>query len=665
MPKEKIPSLQMRAQFIPGTYNSEARTIDICWTTGYKGLRWGWDGNYYEELEVSDKAVRLDRLNNGAPFLLVHNSYDARAVIGVVDRAWIENGKGYATIRFTERAEVQDIIKDITDGILRNISVGYQVYTYERIESADDKVPTYRGIDWEPYELSSVPVGFDPGAQTRSKDNPDLFEVEIITRSAPPAVPGGQQQKEEFMPDPITQRNGVPETVPPVTAVRTEQTPTNAPPTTDQIRAEAAGAERKRCTQIRNQVRIAQLADSMADDLIARGVSFEDACEEITRAWTEKGSKAPTTSGVSVTRDENETTRRGMESAILLRVAPSAKLKPEEVEMARNYRGLSLREMARESLEAAGINTRSMSALELAGAALSQRMHTTSDFPLILANVANRRLRSAYEDAPATYQVWARRAPNAPDFKAMTILQLGAGPNLEQIPEGAEYTLGTMAEGKETYSMVTYGKMIAFSRQMLINDDLRAFDRATSAFAAAARRLENQLVYAQITGNPKMSDGTDLFHADHGNLVAKAAISVNSLGAARSAMRIQKGIGGELLNIVPRFLIVPAAMEQLAYQYTSSQFVPSQASNINEFRAGGRTALETVVDPLLDATSTEQWYAAADSNQIDTVEYCYLDGAEGVYLESELGFDVDGLKLKARLDFASKAIDHRGMYRNG
>jgi hypothetical protein len=48
---------------------------------------------------------------------------------------------------------------------------------------------------------------------------------------------------------------------------------------------------------------------------------------------------------------------------------------------------------------------------------------------------------------------------------------------------------------------------------------------------------------------------------------------------------------------------------------------------------------------------------------VDTVEYCYLDGAEGPQIESKVGWGVDGVEYKCRLDFAAKAIDHRGLYR--
>jgi hypothetical protein len=128
-------------------------------------------------------------------------------------------------------------------------------------------------------------------------------------------------------------------------------------------------------------------------------------------------------------------------------------------------------------------------------------------------------------------------------------------------------------------------------------------------------------------------------------------------------MRLMKGLNSEELNLQPAHLIVPAALEQTAYQLTSANFVPAQTSSINEFRAGGRTAVEPIVEPLLDAASATQWYLAASNSLIDTVEYCYLDGAEGPVIESEMGFDVDGISYKCRLDFGAKALDHRGLQR--
>ena len=85
------PMLSLRAAVRPETVDEENRTVELTWTTGSKGRRYSWDvGSYMEELDVSPEAVRLDRLNNGAPFLGVHNQWELRAVLGVVEKAWVD-----------------------------------------------------------------------------------------------------------------------------------------------------------------------------------------------------------------------------------------------------------------------------------------------------------------------------------------------------------------------------------------------------------------------------------------------------------------------------------------------------------------------------------------------------------------------------------------------
>lgn len=427
---------------------------------------------------------------------------------------------------------------------------------------------------------------------------------------------------------------------------------------------QAREAEVTRQREIREAVRMGGLDDAFAENLIRNlDTSVADAGLAVLREQAKRAAENPTrNTHVEGGRDAGETRRNAIVSALVLRINPQAKLSAEERETAREFRHMSLLRLAEFTIVAGGGNVRGLSGMEIAARA----MNSTSDFPALLANVMGKRLRQGYDESMKTYKIWARQAPNAPDFKQMQVTQLGAAPDLVPLGEGSEFKFGTMSDGKETYSVATYGRIIALTRQAIVNDDLRGFDRIVTAFGGSAARLENRIVYGRITGNAAMvNDGVALFHATHGNLAGSgAAISVTSLGAGRSAMRSQKGLQKEELNIVPAYLIVPTAQEQLAYQYTSSQYVPTKPADTNEFRQGGRTALTPVVEPVLDANSTTAWYLACDANQCDTVEYCYLDGSEGAYLESEIGFDVDGMKVKARLDFAAKDIDFRGLYKN-
>jgi hypothetical protein len=195
-----------------------------------------------------------------------------------------------------------------------------------------------------------------------------------------------------------------------------------------------------------------------------------------------------------------------------------------------------------------------------------------------------------------------------------------------------------------------------------VNDDTDAFSRVPMLFGRAARDLESNLVWTQITSNPTMGDGVALFHATHGNLdTVSAVISVASISKGRAGMRNQKGVDGvQFLNITPRYIVTPAAIETVADQFVSQNLLANQASSVNPF--AGR--LQELAEPRLDANSLTAWYLAASVDQIDIVEYGFLAGEAGPTVETRVGFDVDGLEIKARHDFAAKVIDWRGLWKN-
>jgi len=84
-------------------------------------------------------------------------------------------------------------------------------------------------------------------------------------------------------------------------------------------------------------------------------------------------------------------------------------------------------------------------------------------------------------------------------------------------------------------------------------------------------------------------------------------------------------------------------------------------ADVNTF--AGR--LQVIGEPrLIPASGNDPWFLAADPARVDTIEYAYLDGQEGVYTETRTGFEVDGIEIKARHDFTAKAIDWRGLFKN-
>jgi phage major head subunit gpT-like protein len=653
----ETPAFSLRAAVRPGSVDIDARTVELTWTTGAKGRRWSWDvGSYMEELDVSDGAVRLDRLNNGAPLLDTHNQYQLSAVLAVVERAWLEGGEGHALVRFSKREDADVVFKDVVDGILRNISVGYAVHRYEVVDEEDDKLPTYRAVDWEPLELSLVPIGFDDGAKVRSAKTPaeyeghrfnTIFEVRSAVEPTvePAAVP--TIQEEDAM---------------------TEEEKRAAE---DKLRREAADAERLRSLTIRTMARKVQLDDEVfVEDLIARGVPVADASAALIDKLAERQNKdqpetrnsQPTvvTGGLDVSVLNAK--RSAMQNALLHRCDSDIKLE----EASREFRGMRLIDMAREFVEMSGGNARGLTYQELARAALgcdrqavrAAGMHSTSDFPLLLGSTVNRTLRDAYANAPQTWRPLGRKT-SVPDFRAVTRAALGDISALEQVKEHGEYKYGTLSEDGAPIKVAKFGKIIAITWEAIVNDDLDAFTRVPQALGNAAAATESNVVWALLLGNPNFTDGTPYFHADHGNLAASGgAINTTTLAAARAAMRKQKSKAGEFLNLAPEYLVVGPDKELEAYQFTSSVYVPAKNADINDVR---NASLIVIVDARITGN---QWYLYAAPSTIDTFEYAYLEGEEGVFTETREGFEVDGMEIKARLVFGAANIDFRGAYKN-
>lgn len=651
--------LSFRAEVAPQTIDDESRTVDLTFTTGAAVDRMDyWTGErYLEVLSLEPGHVRLDRLNAGAPLLDSHSAWSVADQLGAVvpGTAALNKNAGTVRVRFSKRDAVEPVWQDVRDGIIRSVSVGYRVHKFEVLEGQKNKLAVRTAVDWEPFEVSMVPIPADAGAKVRGAT--DANPCEIVTRAQEPDVPAMPEpsqevpKKEQNMPN-----DDRPEPIAPSPA---------AEPTE---RDAGIAEERARCNGIMIGCRNASIPQFFADKLIADGVPLVEAQTRILaelgkRKDPRPGVPAPGASTPDVIFGDDPFTpkRAAAENALLHRANPE---KFQLSDHGREYRRMSLMDIADEFLRARGVRVNGMSKNERASAALTRAggMHTTSDFPNLLADVSNKLLRAAYEEAPQTWRPIAQSV-SVPDFKSRKMLQVGDSPALLEVLEHGEFTAGTITEAKEEVTLKTYGRMFTITRQALINDDTNAFAEVPRGFGRAARTKESDLAWAQITANPTMGDGAVLFVlATHNNLASvSAVISVDSIGIGRSLMRTQKGIDGVTpLNFNPNYLIVPAAKETVADQFVSANLMAAESGKVNPF--AGR--LQVISEPRLDAASTTAWYLATNVSQCPVLFYATLDGQEGPIVDQELGFDVDGLKLRCRLDVAFKAADWHGIFKN-
>lgn len=141
--------------------------LSVSSETPYLRQSW-WDDPWIEVLGHKADEIDLTRLNDGAPVLANHDRYTAvgntpLAGIGAVEKAWIENGRLMADLVISRREALADLRQDITDGLVRNVSIGYQIHERVLVKSAPTKgePDEYRVTSWTPFEISPVDIPAD------------------------------------------------------------------------------------------------------------------------------------------------------------------------------------------------------------------------------------------------------------------------------------------------------------------------------------------------------------------------------------------------------------------------------------------------------------------------------------------------------------------------
>lgn len=178
------PPLDLRADV--GAINDDTRTVTLTWSTGADVLRYDWETGtrFYERLSLEPKHVRLQRLASGAaPLLDAHSAYSIAHQIGVVDTASLDGKRGVADARFSKRADVEPFYQDVRDKIIRNVSVGYRVHKFQELPEKRGGIPVRLAVDWEPHEISMVPMGADAGARVRASKDVETNPCVIVARA--------------------------------------------------------------------------------------------------------------------------------------------------------------------------------------------------------------------------------------------------------------------------------------------------------------------------------------------------------------------------------------------------------------------------------------------------------------------------------------------------
>ncbi len=636
--------LSLKKDNKPITLDEESRSFEIVISTDAPILEMDYRSGDMVETIIVPEGIEIPE-NGQVPYVDSHDRFTVDNQLGSVREIRVEGNSLIGRAYYAEDDKSDRAYKLALGGHLTDNSIGAAVIASVRLD--ENETASFYGREYtgpakiihksRMIEVSAVAVGADPGAKNRaaSLEQPEQKKTEVEETKR--MSEENKEAKAETKVEAQVERS----------VVDTEAVKRAA--------QEAIVAERTRVADIEGIARECGLDSEFIGEVKDESV---EAFQKRALAAVVAKNKEVTVSTPQVTRgkDEVEKFRSAASDAILLKAGKLDTDSAERMEVAREVAGFSLEGIARELLRKRG--EKYTGSIE----EVFSRSLATSDFPILTSNLANKSVKAGWDRAGETYEQWVDTNGSVSNYKLQTKARAGEFSDLDEVKEGAEYTYGARPEESETFKLAKYGKLISFTREMLINDDLSELTDTAANMGEAARRKLGDLCYAVLTANANMGDGNPLFDGvNHGNVGTAGKIGQTTVAEAIKLMKLQKDIGGKRrLNIAPSFLIAPASIEGEAEQFFQSQVFADSSTDSTRTNIY-YNAVKRVYETRLDDDNLAQWYMAASRN---TVQLSFLNGQKAPFLERKDEFKRDAMDWKVRIEAVARAVDYRGLLRN-
>lgn len=614
--------------------DEESREVTLSFVSEQPVGRWFGQ----EVLQIDENSMDLTRFKNGLGCLLFN--HNRNIVLGKIIKAWSENQKGYAKVKFDTGEEEDKIFEKVKSKTLQGTSVGYNVLVWEKVSAGTKstsgrvKGPAYVAVKWEPLEISITPVPADDSVGV-GRNFGDFEKLEGLNMENEL-----EEQDQTRMQDENEQE--------PSTAKQQRQNQQSAE-VSETEKENIREMERRRTIEIMN---LCREFDMDSSKYITEGTSIDKVREEILIQMKEKNKPSSTARHLAFGDDETDKFVRAATDSIMMRAGMELEKCADGTE---ELRSLSLRDMMIECLERAG--EMGVKYKETDDLIRMSRMGTGA-LPMILSGVVNKTLSETYKAVPTTFELWTS-VGSVNDFKEAPTYTLSEAGSLVEIKESGEFKSDAFKESGTTRKVATFGRKWSLTRQMIINDDLSALTKLPQRYVSASKRGLNRLVYKTLIESKA-------FSAANKNLAVTGDLpSVKSIGEARAAMRMHKNLKGEeTLNIRPKFILVPAVIETQTEQFIYSNTDPALANP--NIRNPFQNKLEIISDAEIDDLSKGalSWYLAASPNEADTIQVDYLRGNKTPKIQSVESFDVLGWQWRIYFDYGVTLLDYKGLYKN-
>ena len=664
----------------PKTFNVEDRTVEVAVASELPVIRFDWDGwEYYNETLAMD-GVDLSGAKQGIPLLNSHFRYDAmRDILGTTSDLRVEGDKLVGVRHFSATAEKAFTLA--REGHLRGQSVGYRVSKStwlkpgekatifgREFENTDKHLRLRVATKWAPVEDSIVVFPADHTTGMRSEDGalppePENIESNDTSNKNNDAGDGTSgiaanktQTKEQTNMENENKQ----------TPLNQQPAATTAAPVADNEEAKraATAAERARSREIREMCAKFGIADEMREKLLDDGATVEEARKAVMDEL-EKRSAANQTppAGQHVTgqRDYIDQVLEPLTDAMCVRGGVNI---PED-KRHKDYRQFTVSSVRDICLNILLQRGESPDIMRRAPGEIFTRAIATGDLPILLKSTAERSLMAGWEYQDETYGAWTGSG-STNDLREKTVARGLANFQLKEVKEGQDYEYADMSEESLSYRVAKFGRMIAFTEEASINDNLDQITIYPEEMGRACRALEAELAYNFLINNPNGPDGTAIFSSAHKNLAASGSKPTeDSVNAALLAMSVQKDASGKLIRVMPRAGVFPAAFKATVDKLLNTEFWNDSNAAATQKNTAYRILPKLVFEPRLDAAFEGQnlpWFIIGQENK--GVVIVHLRGYETPQMKTEQSFNIDGFRAKIRHFCGAYAASHQALYKN-
>lgn len=705
-------TIQIRAASV----DESNRSVEAVIATDTPVTVYDWNRDVYV-----DEVLRMDGAEYGTqvPLLENHSRWSLDSILGSTRGIRVEGNDLIGRLYLAENDDTAERAwQKVRQGHISDVSAGYRVTEFTDIPRGETQTVKGRSYTagqrilrvatrWELREVSLVPIGADKRSKIRAEHEGTMNKklrafLQTIGLRAEATEDQARAFYEQLAPAERARADAAAaDEAAPVAATRSEQpAPTPAAPAPAPVVAPSDPEAVRQAAVLAERDRVRQLTELAGQDVpaatltraINEGWTIDQASREFLTAV--RGSRSAQGQGGPAihSRDHGvDCNVRSLAAALVIsqgcdplrvrmhsgRGLPSTadRLTEQDANLGDRYRNMSAIDIVRECIRIDG-GRFSYDPEENIRSAMSG-----ASFSYVFSTNVYARLVAGWDRVADTTSGWCDEE-DVPNFLSQEDITLSASARLSQLPRGKEASHVTASDSKETYKLARYAAQFAVDEQDILDDRLGAIMRMPEEMGEAARRLRPDLVYSLLLENPSLAtDSTAVFESSsHANL-GTAALADLALKSAISAMGSQR-VNGDVLNITPRYLIVPAALDWTAQGLTSGASLAKLFADTNDpiyttENLIARKRLIPVMDDRLGATgvidprtksyrtgSATNWFLTAGGPRGLRVAYRRGTGRQPMMRSFQLERGRWGMGWDINLDIGAAFMDYRYWYKS-